>query len=36
MELFDSHAFGQVAGLVNVTAAFHGDIISQELERDYR
>ena len=33
--LFDGNRLGQVAGLVDVASAAHGDVISEQLQRDY-
>src|ERR1017187_6534396 len=33
MALFDGHALGEIAGLIDVAAAAHGDVIGQELQR---
>ena len=34
--LLHGHGFGQVARLVDVTAAPHGDVIRKQLQRDNR
>ena len=34
--LLDSHAFGQVAGLIDSTAALIGDMVGQQLQRHHR
>ena len=33
-ELFDSDGFGQVARLVDVAAAAHGDVVGEQLQRN--
>ncbi len=34
--LFHRHTLGEVAWLVHVAAAFDGDVVGQQLQRDYR
>jgi hypothetical protein len=34
-KLLNSNAFGEVSGLVYVAAAADGDVVGEELERDY-
>ena len=35
IKLFYSHAFGEVAGLIDIAAAFNGGVVRKKLKRNH-